>query len=198
MFSFQTLLKGTFSLLTCHLQFSITARVSMTLKRQSVQSLSDHKTARTLCVSQERANSQTNGLEQIKWSFPLVWSRGRGRGEEWVRLGREAKNTSKKWQFRSLKAVEKLVLPNPFLLITNKARKCSMFKLNIYHKKLEMKECMQFTCNRPSDSWENEKKSELKKWLRGGVRERGRKNPFSSSYSLPLTLFCVCFPQFSI
>ena len=41
MFSFQTLLKGTFSLLTCHLQFSITARVSMTLKRQSVQSLSD-------------------------------------------------------------------------------------------------------------------------------------------------------------
>ena len=45
MFSFQTLLKGTFSLLTCHLQFSITARVSMTLKHQSVQSLSDHKTA---------------------------------------------------------------------------------------------------------------------------------------------------------
>ena len=43
MFSFQTLLKGTFSLLICHMQFSITARVSMTLKRQSVQSLSDHK-----------------------------------------------------------------------------------------------------------------------------------------------------------
>ena len=54
MFSFQTLLKGTFSLLTCHLQFSITARVSMTLKRQSVQRLSDHKTARTFGVSQER------------------------------------------------------------------------------------------------------------------------------------------------
>ena len=44
MFSFQTLLNGTFSLLTCHMYFSITARVSMTLKRQSVQSLSDHKT----------------------------------------------------------------------------------------------------------------------------------------------------------
>ena len=43
MFSFQTLLKGTFSLLTCHLQFSITARVSMALKRQSVQSLSGQK-----------------------------------------------------------------------------------------------------------------------------------------------------------
>ena len=77
MFSFQTLLKGTFSLLTCHLQFSITARVSMTLKRQSVQSLSDHKKARTFCVSQERANSRTNGLEQNKWSFPLVRSRGK-------------------------------------------------------------------------------------------------------------------------
>ena len=44
LFSFQTLLKGTFSLLTYHMQFSITARVSMTLKRQSAQSLSDHKT----------------------------------------------------------------------------------------------------------------------------------------------------------
>ena len=77
MFSLKTLLKGTFSLLTCHLQFSITARVSMTLKRQSVQSLSDHKTARTFCVSQERANSRTNGLKQNKWSFPLVRSRGK-------------------------------------------------------------------------------------------------------------------------
>ena len=76
MFSFQKLLKGTFSLLTCHLQFSITAGVSMTLKRQSVQSLSDQKTARTFCVSQERANSRTNGLEEKKWSRPLVWSRG--------------------------------------------------------------------------------------------------------------------------
>ena len=28
--------------------------------------------------------------------------------------------------------------------------------------------------------------------------ERGRKNLFSSSYSLPLTLFHVCFPPFSI
>ena len=62
MLSFQTLLKGTFSPLTCHLQFSITARVSATIKRQSVQSLLDHKTARTFCVSQEGANSGTNGL----------------------------------------------------------------------------------------------------------------------------------------
>ena len=54
MVSFQTLLKETFSLLTCYLQFSITDRVSMTLKRQSVQRLSDHKTASTFCVSQER------------------------------------------------------------------------------------------------------------------------------------------------
>ena len=59
-FSFQTLLKGTFSLLTCHLEFSITARVSMALERQPVQSLSDHKIARTFCVSQERANSRAN------------------------------------------------------------------------------------------------------------------------------------------
>ena len=72
MSSFQTLLKGTFSPLTCHLQFSITARVSVTLKRQSVQSLSDHKTACTFGVSQERANSRANGLQQNKWSFPVV------------------------------------------------------------------------------------------------------------------------------
>ena len=48
----------------------------MTLKRQSVQSLSDHKIARTFCVSQERVNSRTNGLEQNKWLFPLVRNRG--------------------------------------------------------------------------------------------------------------------------
>ena len=82
----------------------------------------------------------------------MVWNKTSGRallsgaeggGEgEWVRLGREAKNTTKnydrkwqrknkrkktrkkkKWQFRSLTAVEKLVLPNPFLLINNKASK---------------------------------------------------------------------------
>ena len=35
MFSFQTLLKGTFSLLTCHLQFSITGRVSIACARLS-------------------------------------------------------------------------------------------------------------------------------------------------------------------
>ena len=78
MFSFQTLLKGTFSLLTCYLQFIITAKVSMTLKRQSVQSLSNHKTARTFCVSQERGIVERRVWS--KWSFPLVWSRGRGEG----------------------------------------------------------------------------------------------------------------------
>ena len=67
MFSFQTLLKGTFSLLTCHLQSSITARVSMTLKRQSEQSLSDHKAA--CSVSQER------GIVKR-----MVWSRRSGAG----------------------------------------------------------------------------------------------------------------------
>ena len=85
MFSFQTLLKGTFSLLTCHLQFSITARVSMTLKRQSVQSLSGHKAARTFCVSQEGGIVEVMVWSKTKWSFPLVWSRGgtagEGRGE---------------------------------------------------------------------------------------------------------------------
>ena len=60
MFCFQTLLKETFSLLTCHLEFSIPARVSITLERQPVQSLSDHKIARTFCVSQERENSRAN------------------------------------------------------------------------------------------------------------------------------------------
>ena len=80
MFSFQTLLKGTFSLLTCHLQFSITARVSMTLKRQPVQSLSDHKAALTFCVSQERGIVQGMVWSKTKWSFPLVWSRGGAAG----------------------------------------------------------------------------------------------------------------------
>ena len=36
---------------------------------------------------------------------------------------KERKQERKKWQFRRLKAVEKLVLPNPFLLINNKAPK---------------------------------------------------------------------------
>ena len=85
---------GTFSLLTCHLQVSITARVSMTLKRHSVQSLSDHKAARTFCLSQERGIVERVVWRKIKWSFLLVWSRWGGgggwggRGGEWVRLGR--------------------------------------------------------------------------------------------------------------
>ena len=63
-----------------------------------------------------------------------------------------------------------------------------------------MKECTYLTCNRPSDSWENGKKSELEKMAkrRRYIRERGRKNLFSFSHSLPLTLFYVCFPPFSI
>ena len=61
-----------------------------------------------------------------------------------------------------------------------------------------MKECTYLTCNRPSDSWENAKKSELQKMAKGRVGERGRKNIFSSSHSLPLTLFHFCFPPFSI
>ena len=99
MFSFQTLLKGTFSLLTCHLQFSITARVSMTLKRQSVQSLSGNKAARTFCVSQEGGIVEVMVWSKTKWSFPLVWSRGgtagEGRGEwDWGENGKTSvKNT---------------------------------------------------------------------------------------------------------
>ena len=159
MFSFQTLLKGTFSLLTCHLQFSITARVSMTLKRQSVQSLSDQTAARTFCVSQGRGIVKRMVWSKTKCPLPLVWSRWR-LGGEWVRLRREVKNTSEKydrnwkrknkrkktrkekeWQFRSLEGVEKLVLPNPFPRWSiTKRQKCSTLKLNTYHKNLEMKD----------------------------------------------------------
>ena len=86
MFSFQTLLKGTFSLLTCHLQFSITARVSMTLKRQSVQSLSDPKAACTFCVSQERGIVKRMFWSKTKWPFRSLlcgaggWGVGGGGG----------------------------------------------------------------------------------------------------------------------
>ena len=65
----------------------------MTLKRQSVQSLSGHKTARTFCVTK---NAQI--VERMAWSKTngrSLLSRGGGGVE---------------WQFRSLKAVEKLVL----------------------------------------------------------------------------------------
>ena len=55
----------------------------MTLKRQSVQSLSDHKAARTFCVSQERGIVERVVWRETKWSFPFVWSRlGDGGGEE--------------------------------------------------------------------------------------------------------------------
>ena len=43
----------------------------MTLERQPVQSFSDHKIARTFCVSQERTNSRANEL--------MVWSKTNGR-----------------------------------------------------------------------------------------------------------------------
>ena len=99
--SFQTLLKGTFSLLTCHLQFSITARVSMTLKRQSVQRLSDHKTARAFCARQEHGI-----VERIVWSkangCSLLSGAEKGWGEggggrvsgEGAGLGKTAKDPS--------------------------------------------------------------------------------------------------------
>ena len=146
--SFQTLLKGTFSLLTCHLQFSITAIISMTLKRQSVQSLSDHKTGRSFCVSQERGIVERMVWSETKWSFPLVWIRGVG------------------WGCWRVSETDRSI---------TKRQKCSTLKLNIYHKKLGMKECTSLTCNRPSDSWEKAKKSELEKMTKGRVRVRGRK-----------------------
>ena len=118
----------------------------MTLKRQWVQSLSDHKTGRTFCVSQERWIVE--GMVWSKTNGRSVLSKGGGGGEgeevvvkggKWVRLGRETKNTSKttietdkeknkerkqkrkrKWQFRNLKVSQ---LPNPFPLINNKAPK---------------------------------------------------------------------------
>ena len=61
--------------LSSHLQFSITARVSMTLKRQSVRSLLDHKAARTFCLSQERGIFEQMVWSGTKRSFSLVWSR---------------------------------------------------------------------------------------------------------------------------
>ena len=95
MFSFQTLLKGTFSLLTCHLQFSTTARVSMTLKRQSMQRLSDHKTALTFCVSHERGivgrmvRSKRNGRSLLsgaeKRGGRVGGGGGGGLSENWER-----------------------------------------------------------------------------------------------------------------
>ena len=69
MFSFQTLLKGTFRLLTCYLQFR---------PQNSPYFLRKPRTR----------DSRTNGLEQ-------AGSGGEGGEERWVRLGREAKNTSK-------------------------------------------------------------------------------------------------------
>ena len=62
-----------------------------------------------------------------------------------------------------------------------------------------MKECTYLTCKRPSDSWENGKKSELEKMAkRRRQGEREKLNLFSFSHSLPLNLFYVCFPPFSI
>ena len=77
----------------------------MTLKRQWVQSLSDHKTGRTFCVSQERwivegmVWSKTNGRSLLSGATKGGGGReGEGvvvKGGKWVRLGRETKNTSK-------------------------------------------------------------------------------------------------------
>ena len=94
MLSFQTLLKGYFSLLTCYLQFSISAKVSMTLKRQSVQSLSDHK---PFFLRKPRTrNSRTDDLEQNKMVVPSCLEQMGGRVGGVSETGREAKTTSKK------------------------------------------------------------------------------------------------------
>ena len=58
----------------------MTARVSMALERQPVQSLSDHKIARTFCVSQERSNSRANersGTKQMVVPSYLEQARGK-------------------------------------------------------------------------------------------------------------------------
>ena len=71
----------------------------MTLKRQSVKSLSDHKAARTFYVSQEREIVERVVWRKTKWSFPLVWSRcGAGEGKRVSETAESrAKNTSKKY-----------------------------------------------------------------------------------------------------
>ena len=55
-----------------------------------------------------------------------------------------------------------------------------------------MKECTSLTCNRPSDSWEKAKKSELEKMASGRDQRERAKDPST------LTLFHVCFPPFPI
>ena len=78
------------------LQLNFTARVSMTLKRQSVQSFRPQNSPYFLRKPRKR-NTRTNGLKQNKWLFPLtVWSR-KGGGEELVRLGRKRKIRLKKY-----------------------------------------------------------------------------------------------------
>ena len=54
-----------------------------------------------------------------------------------MRKKNKRKKTRKKKKFRSLKAVEKLVLPNPFLLINNKAPKVldAQVEYHIYSNK---------------------------------------------------------------
>ena len=61
----------------------------MTLKRQSVQSVSDDKAARTFYVSQESGIVERVVWRKTKWSFSLVWSRW-GAGE-----GRRVSETAK-------------------------------------------------------------------------------------------------------
>ena len=65
----------------------------MTLKRQSVQRLSDHKTARTFGVSQERGIvermvwSKTNGRSLLSGAEKRAWSGGGGGGERLSETG---------------------------------------------------------------------------------------------------------------
>ena len=58
-----------------------------------------------------------------------------------------------------------------------------------------MKECTQLTSNRPSDSWEKAKKSELEKMATGRGQEERAKDPPTLR---PLTLLHVFFPPFPI
>ena len=71
----------------------------MTLKRQWVQSLSDHKTGRTFCVSQERwivegmVWSKTNGRSVLSGATK---GGGGGEGEEVVVKGGEVSETGER------------------------------------------------------------------------------------------------------
>ena len=57
-----------------------------------------------------------------------------------------------------------------------------------------MKECTQLTCNRPSDSWENAKKSELEKMAKGRGQGERAKDPPTLSLLLSSTFVFLRSP----